>query len=200
MKLSKSILVAVILLMAGSAAAQDTAEAQTGTYVEAPPAHEASGSGIKDTSIHHRPYSASALLYVPWWYGIGIGLKLGFEIPIVHDGFIPKLNDSFSLEPSFTFAYSTYYSTNDVSLVRYTPAISALWSFYLSDRFRVYGALNLGLTVLTYHDDLAYFDHDNSYYFYGELAAGLFYNFSDVFALRAELGWQGLRGGIAFQF
>lgn len=159
--------------------------------------------GIRDTSEHRRPFTLSALAYVPWWYGIGIGVRASFEIPLVHDGFIPSLNDSFSLEPSFSFAYSSwnrfsYY--DELHALRYTPALAALWSFHFSPQFRAYGAVNLGYTLVSYTGDQGGYDFKDWDYFYFEVSAGVFYDFSEHLAVRAEVGWQGLRGGLAVLF
>jgi hypothetical protein len=114
---------------AAAPAAESSASLPPPSYAAAP---VTPSGGIRDSSDHRRPFALSAMAYVPWWYGLGIGVKLGFEIPILHDGFIPSLNDSFSLEPSFSFAYSTwnrfsYY--DDLHALRYTPALAALRSF-----------------------------------------------------------------------
>jgi hypothetical protein len=206
-------LLVVVLLMVGSRGAaqgllpEDTAQRPAAeaapppppppTFVSTPAPAPLEGS-IRDVTPHTRPYTLSALAYVPWWYGLGIGVKAGFEITLVPDGFIPSINDSFSLEPSFSFAYSRWnsFAGVDLNALRYTPAISALWSFHFSPRFRAYGALNLGYTIVTYTGEWADYYRDGSY-FYGELSAGLFYNVSERVALRAEVGWQGLRGGLS---
>jgi hypothetical protein len=185
---------------AESASPPPPAYAPPPAYVP-PPA--APSGGIRDDSAHRRPFTLSVLAYVPWWYGIGIGARVGFEIPIVHDGFIPSLNDSFSLEPSFAFAYSswnTFSYYDDLHALRYTPALAALWSFYFSPKFRAYGSVNLGYTVVSYTGDLGGYRFGNEDYFYYEICAGLFYNFNEHLAVRAEVGWQGLRGGLAVLF
>lgn len=206
------LVVSVLLVLCNRSAAQGLLPAETTTAAQPvapppppPPAYVApapavpSDGGIRDSSAKQRPYTLSALAYVPWWYGLGIGIKAGFEIPVAPDGFIPSLNDSVSVEPSFSFAYTRWntYAGVDLNALRYTPAISALWSFHFSPRFRAYGALNLGYTIVTYTGEYADFYGDDGSYFYGELSAGLFYNIAERVALRAELGWQGLRGGLS---
>jgi hypothetical protein len=196
----------------GSAQEAPASGAESSTVAPAPPpppnyapapAPAALDGSIRDASAKRRPFTLSALAYVPWWYGIGIGARVGFEIPIVHDGFIPSINDSFSLEPSFALAYSTYNQFSyydDLHALRYTPALAALWSFYFSPKFRAYGAVNLGYTIVSYTGDLGGYEFANDDYFYYELSAGLFYDFSEHLSVRAEIGWQGLRGGLAVLF
>jgi hypothetical protein len=230
----RSPILAVILLLIGPVLspllspatrvfAQDTAAPAETSSPSASPAYEpykpapegsgsASGGGggggggstIKDTSAHRRPMTLSGLAYVPWWYGIGIGMSVGFEIPIMHDGFIPSLNDSFSIEPSFGFAYLDYYYygnvDNDYALM-FRPAVGALWSFYLKPNLRVYGIINFGYTRINRYYDEASTSLKYGYnYFYGEAGAGVIWNFAEKWAVRGELAFHGLRGGINYSF
>jgi outer membrane translocation and assembly module TamA len=54
--------------------------------------------------------------------------------------------------------------------------------------------------VVTYTGDTGGYRFKDQDYFYYELTAGLFYNFSERVGVRAELGWRGLRGGLAVLF
>jgi hypothetical protein len=158
-----------------------------------------SGDGtIKDWSEKRRPITISAMGFVPFLNGIGIGLKTGVEIPVVHNGFIPKLNDSFSVEPTFSVAYSTWYSLSDVQALTFIPAVAGMWSFHFAENLRAYAALNLGYSVVSWKADFDTKYLSNESRFYGEVTVGGFYKFADRFAARAEVGWEGLRGGIAF--
>jgi hypothetical protein len=166
---------------------------------QAPPAAEGS---IKDISVHRRPMALSMMAFVPWWYGIGIGPSLAFEIPIVHDGFIPRVNDQFSIEPSFSFAYTTWRDSydyyNDDFALMFRPAVAALWSFHFSSKLRAYAEVNIGYTRVNHKYDVSGTGFDVGYnYFYGELNVGMFYNFSQRLSLRAEMGFMGLRTGLA---
>jgi hypothetical protein len=157
---------------------------------------------IKDSSAHQRPFALAALAYVPWFQSIGIGISTAFEIPIMHDGFIPRLNDAFSIEPSFGFAYLEHYRDveGDYALL-FRPAVGAKWSFYLLEPLRVYALLSFGYSRVNHywepgtvsgpaHDDL----------FYGDLGAGVEWTFAAHAALRAEVAPQGLRAGVSFLF
>jgi hypothetical protein len=165
------------------------------------------GGGIKDNGPHRRPMTASALLSTPWRYGFGVGLTGAFEIPVVHDGFIPSINNSFSIEPFFTVAWNNYNAwggfglyDDDVDAWEFTPGVAALWSFYFNPRLRVYAAARIGVTVLhpTY-DGNRNIKFKNSIDGFGELAPGIFWNITDSIALRADIGWwSGIKGGVAF--
>lgn len=183
----------------------------TGPVAAQPAASSGGGGGIKDNGPHQRPMMGSAQIYTPWRFGFGFGLKLGFEIPLVHNGFIPQINNSFSIEPNFALAWNNYNRgygyygggifDDNVSAMEYTPGVSVLWSFYFSERFRAYAAIHLGVTILkpywTGDDDV---DGEFKTYtrFHGELAPGIVYMLSDRVGLRAELGWwSGAKFGVA---
>lgn len=214
-------------LSAERALAQD-GEAETGSPELAPgdpgpyrPAPETRASGgrggrskssraaqrntnIHDTSAHQRPFALGVMAYVPWIYGIGIGLSTAFEIPVVHDGFIRSINDSFSIEPSFAFAYLDYYGRGEVDgdyAFLFRPAVAGKWSFYVLEQLRVYALLNFGYSRVNHHWDDASVAYKHGYnYFYGEPAAGVEWSFAVHCALRAEIAPHGLRSGLSILF
>jgi hypothetical protein len=190
------------LLVASAAGAQDTgspAYASPTQPVYASPAPSSGAPGtIRDRGTHDRPVSLSAQLYVPWFYGFGIGVRLGGEIPIVKNGFISSINDSVSLEPNFYFAYSNYYSTSDVNLLRYTPAVSGLWNFHLKPNLAVYGMVSVGVTIRHWTNTNIYWHDNNDAVPFIELAGGVKWHFAEKIALRAEFGWYGPRAGVSF--
>jgi hypothetical protein len=153
---------------------------------------------IRDASDKSRPLGISLMAWVPWWYGFGIGGKAGVELPIAPNGFISSINDSVSLEPSFSVAYVDYgILSSSVGTIHLVPALAGIWSFHLSQDFRVYGAIALGYSIVSHTGGTnGYYDNFGFNYFYAEFNAGIGYALSSAFALRAELGWHGLRGGI----
>jgi hypothetical protein len=214
LKLASLVLVLGGLLMADRVCAQEGYESEPQPVYAAPGGAtvgpRGDGGGIKDNGPHVRPMMASALLYTPWRYGFGFGVKLGFEIPLVHNGFIPSINNSFSIEPYFGLGWNNYNrGTNfgliddDFAAVEFTPGVSVLWSFYFSSQFRAYAAIHTGVTIVNpyYAGDNDRVDDDgldNDIDFHFELAPGIVYKLNDKIALRAELGWwSGIKGGIA---
>lgn len=221
----EAVLITVCLAAFNTALAQDNSDPETGAvsasgdatyepYKPAPDANAPAGGGearssggrsdliIKDTSDHRRPMTLSLMAYIPWWYGIGIGFSTAFEIPIMHNGFLPNVNDSFSIEPSFGFAYVDYYSgwDDDYALL-FRPAVAALWSFYLKENLRVYGIVNFGYTRVNRYWNDRVGDVSRGYNdFYGEAGAGVVWNFAERWAVRGEVAFHGIRGGINFQF
>jgi hypothetical protein len=202
------------LLFAGGAAAQGEPAAAQPAYAapggaSAGPA-AGNGGGIKDNGPHRRPMAVSLMLSTPWRYGFGVGFTGGFEIPIVHNGFIPSINNSFSLEPFLTINWSSYNRgfnssfEDDFHAWEYTPGVAGLWSFYFSPQLRVYGAARLGVTIVSVgydgpNDNFArdYDDTDTDFFF--EIAPGVVYNVTPRIALRGDIGWwSGIKGGVAF--
>lgn len=152
---------------------------------------------ITDNSPKRRPESASVLAYVPWYHGLGFGLTGRFEIPVVHNGFIRSLNNSFSIEPSFGVDWS-HWGPNGASydVVDITPAVYGVWTFYISREFNAYGGLGLGFNV-----GIVSGTHPDTFtgdYFYWDPVVGIHYKVSRDIALRAEAGAQGLKGGVTF--
>jgi hypothetical protein len=205
-----------LLLVSNAAAAQteptdaptdvEAGETTTPAAVETAPTESApeSGSegGIRDTSIHEdRPFALSGMLYIPWYYGIGIGAMARFEIPVVKDGFIPSINDQFSIEPSIGFGYRSRgygFASDRLKFFDITPAVYALWSFHITPKFRPYGAIGLGYDIGIWLNDDDYPLNDvTGGFFYWDIAVGLFYKFTDNFGMRADLGVQGPKFGLA---
>jgi hypothetical protein len=196
------------LCSASGASAQDPAESVP-RYRPAPETRATGAkrssthnTSIKDAGAHRRPFALALLGYVPWFHGIGIGVSTAFEIPIVHDGFIPRLNDAFSIEPSFGFAYLDHYGDveGDYALL-FRPALGAKWSFYLLPALRVYALLSFGYSrVNHYFEPGAVPERASDDLFYGDLGAGVEWSFAAHAALRAEVAPQGLRAGVSILF
>ncbi len=174
-------------------------------------AQEASGTtrgpgGIRDLSPQERPQDLSLMLFAPWWHGIGIGAIARYEIPIVPNGFIPQINDQFSLEPSLAFSYTRgyaryYYGVGSIDRdygksINIAPALYANWSFHVTSKFRPYVAIGLGYSIGIEVGDVDW----SPSYFYFDSAVGLFYNFSSTVAFRAELGALGPKAGLSIYF
>jgi hypothetical protein len=192
-KISVGGLILSVALLSTSGLAQ--AQSQTKTKTTATQVESGPPDSITDTSIHTRQSDLSVMLWLPWYYGFGVGGVVRYEIPILPDGFIPTINDEFSLEPSFGVAYSGYASVNFLDL---NPALYGIWSFNFSKEFRAYFGLGLGANIGVYTGSIT--TGLNVTYFFWDICAGVFYKLSDSIALRGELGSQGLKAGVAFFF
>ena len=106
------------------------------------------------------------------------------------------------IEPSFGFSYTSLgYGVldDDVNYINFTPAVYGTWSFHFSHEFRAYGAVGLGWNIGTVTGDYD-FDVDADNRFYWDVAAGVFYDVASALSLRGEVGYGGLKAGIALLF
>lgn len=169
-------------------------------------AYSRGGDGtITDPGLHARSPDLSLMAYLPWVDGVGFGLDLRFEIPVLPDGFIPNVNDEFAIEPALKLAYRSYgYGYNypfgngdSVHFFDVVPAVYGIWSFWFSPKFRAYGGLGLGYDVAIASGT---YGGPNAGRFYWDPVVGLFYSFARNVAVRGEAGAQGLKGGLSFSF
>ncbi|HEX6240142.1 MAG TPA: outer membrane beta-barrel protein [Polyangiales bacterium] len=161
----------------------------------APPA----AGSIKDSSDQRRHYSVSLQAAFPWLYSLAGGFRVSGEIPILHNGFIPSINDSFSLEPLFELTYGRPTNTvfsDSINAINYTPALSILWSFYFKTNLRAYANLTLGYTIVD--DDYPGPGELDLNHFHHNFSVGAFYDFHPHWSVRGEIGYAGMRAGIAY--
>jgi hypothetical protein len=157
---------------------------------------------ITDWTITSRASDLSVLAWAPWYYGFGFGAQLRYEVFVLPTGFIPTLNDSFSLEPSIGLAYTSYWVPHYAwNVTDIAPALYGNWSFYFSRAFRLYLALGLGYNIGIATAPVGYVGGGIAdSFFYWDLAFGLSYKFSKAVAFRGELGSQGAKAGISIYF
>jgi hypothetical protein len=197
--LSSALLVGVLVSASGVARAQYYAQQPP---PPPPPPSVYSADGISDWSPKSRLSDLSVMAWLPWYFGFGIGGEVRYEFYILPNGFIPTINDSFSLEPSIGLAYTSYGVVNyGWSIIDIAPALYGNWSFYFSNAFRLYVGLGLG-----YNIGVASAPHGyngpaiGDSFFYWDLVGGLSYKFTRAIGLRAELGSQGAKAGLSFYF
>lgn len=155
---------------------------------------------IKDNSPKRRRYGISLDMHVPWLEGIGVGFKIGAEIPVAHNGFIPSINDSFSIEPRFLMAYQSWNSftrVDDLKVLTFTPAVAAVWSFHFKANLRAYFFVSFGYSIASNVNYTTYNVGDLNR-FYHDAGPGLFWDFASHWSLRAELGYAAMRVGISY--
>jgi hypothetical protein len=121
-------------------------------------------------------------------FGIGVGGLFG--LPIVEDGFIPSLNESFHLEFGL-FTNIAFTELRDFTWL--SPIGGVRWDWHIVQEFTAYAALRTGVAIGI---DRA----DSDFYFDGLI--GGFWRFSKPVAVRFELGGgvlgSGISGGVAF--
>lgn len=185
-----ALLTTSLLLAPGSTRANDRAERTS----ESSSAFRQKGA-LLDRSPQQRDQMISVFAFPSWYYGFGMGAAARYTLPVVHEGFIPALNDSFELE----FGGDLWFGGN--SAFSYTaigiPA-EARWTFHLTDRLDAYAKLGLGW-VLAFANASGFGTYDVGG-FYATGGPGVAYRVGDAVSLRAEVGNFGLRAGVGFAF
>lgn len=145
----------------------------------------------------------------PYHYGgLGLGLGARYAIPLGIPSLIPggRIRDNWSLEfGADFFHYSIDYggglfgSEYSYSVNQLYPAVGMQWNVWLNDRFAVYPKIEGGYLIGWVSDTSGYSAPSyNAPYVAG--IAGLIFKLGETFALRAEVGSFGLKGGISFLF
>ena len=67
-----------------------------------------------------------------------------FVLPVMHDGFLPGINDSFDVELG---GYVVWYFRNDTSYVFIEPAAGVKWNFHVLDELTLYVGARTGLVI-----------------------------------------------------
>lgn len=187
----RSVTLALCLSLAPTAFAQDGSGSVD-------PSLRGPGS-LSDASPQRRQPMVSIFVGFPagyWGYG-GVPFSVGgrYLQPILHDGFVPSLNDSFSVEAGVDlFAISR----TVLGLALAVP-IEAMWALHFSQKFSAYLKLGISLEVRfgdwcrgNYCGGAIGFGPD----FIGNI--GLIYKITDAIALRIEAGYPGLKIGLGF--
>lgn len=158
--------------------------------------------GLYDGSKHERSQQITGFLFLPWWAGFGIGAGARYGLPLLHDGVIPDLNDSLALELGLDAWYASwgYFGGSYGYLGLAAPVAELAWTFHITDRFDAYAKLGVGWSFWFYTGNISGVSglSHGGFYFVG--GGGINYKLAEKLTLRAELGYSGLRGGLAFAF
>lgn len=159
--------------------------------------------GLYDTGTHERPQLLSFFGILPWGYGFGFGAAARYGIPILHDGFIPSLNDSFGVEFGADFWFASYsygylgsnYSYGYKGLLL---PVEAMWSLHFTPQLSAYAKLGLGWNFYFWNDSVNNGLSGSGFWWNG--AWGVNYQLREKLWLRGELGITGLKGGVGLSF
>ncbi len=116
-----------------------------------------------------------------------------FVLPVLHDGFLPELNDSFDVELGGYVAWN--FKSNE-SYVFIEPAVGVKWNFHLLDELTLYVGARTGLVIGLGAD---IFEPD------GGGILGLYWHLGEGVDLRFEGGYAhvgrgGAQLGVSFPF
>jgi hypothetical protein len=103
-----------------------------------------------------------------------------------------------------SYGYSGYLSSGDYSWSEILPVAGCMWQFWLLPNLAVYPKVDLGYAIgwlsgYDYCDGIAGCSNPSYGGFFWDISAGVMYTLGKV-ALRAELGNELVKGGVAFLF
>lgn len=155
---------------------------------------------LLDRSPQHRSQMLSIFLGLPYghyYWGFPFGIGGRYLIPIIHDGFIPAVNDSFSIEFGLDLSGavgSRFYPTLGIP-------VEVMWAFHFTRKFAAY--VKAGAVL-----EINFVPYVCSTFTCGPIYApvtaspigniGLLYKFSDKISFRAEAGYPWVKVGLGF--
>lgn len=181
-------------LLAAPVLAEEAKPVQSDTPNEA--TFRQSGA-LLDRSPQRRPMMLSFFLGVPYnyyYYGFPFGLGARFMLPIVHDGFITTVNDSFGIEfgaDLFGVAGTRFYPSLGVPIEVY-------WQFHFTKNFSAYAKIGamLEINFVAYGCTTVACRNWTPVWFQPIGNVGIIYKFTEKVSFRAEVGYPWIKVGI----
>ena len=174
-------------VFAGSASAQ---EGESGTHAP---------GGLLDRSLQVRDMMVSAMagFHYGYYANYGVPLTIGgrFYIPIVHEGFIPQLNDEFGIEFGLDLniiMLSSIYTES--TLFGFGVPVDVMWDFHITPNFDAYA--KLGLVIGSNFSKYSY----GGFWWTIREAVGLRLKITEGLYFRAEAGFPAILAGLGFAF
>lgn len=161
-------------------------------------AADLSGPGsLTDGSHHARQRLLSVWLGFPYsyygWGGIGFPLGLGVSYlhPLVEDGFVPNLNDSFNLEVGANVTFAWAHGTTTWLAV----PLTVNWMLHFTPEFAGYLKLGAGINFT-----FGYWAHQGAAFVsaYPVGGLGVLFKVTPALTLRLEAGYPWLAIGLGF--
>lgn len=181
-------------LYAAPAFARDAAPANSGGAA----ADLKGPGGLTDGGAHRRQRLITAWVGFPYhYYGWGsVGFPLGFGVsyfqPLVDDGFVPNLNDSFNLEvgANATFAWTSGFST------WLAVPVTVNWMLHFAPSFS--GYVKLGAAI---NFSFGYWATNRAVVSAFPVGGiGIMFKLNQSLTLRVEAGYPWLAVGLGFAF
>jgi len=153
---------------------------------------------LLDRSPQRRSQLLSVFVGLPYgyfYYGFPFGIGGRYLIPILHDGFIPAINDSFSIEFGADLTGvvgASFYPTLGIP-------VEAMWQFHFTQKFSAYAKAGVVLEI-----NFVPYACTGTFACRGVVSAspignvGLMYKFSDKISFRAEAGYPWIKVGLGF--
>jgi outer membrane protein with beta-barrel domain len=160
-------------------------------------------SMIRDTGVHRRPLDFSVLGGAPGFglAGFGGGIRVG--IPILSDGFLPRLNDGVFFETGAELLHWTLLAGDYNSI---TVPLHMRWNFYLARDWTVFATAGFEFSYYLEHrffeapSGVAWFNVAQGGVLTFGVGGGVLYNFSESVSLRLDATLSLLAIGLTFRF
>jgi hypothetical protein len=158
--------------------------------------------GLHDGADQSRKLALSFMLNLPTWsnggyFGAGIGFGARFTYPLLPNGFVRKINDSFELEfNADLFDNLTNFSG---TLVGFDIAVGARYTLHFTAKIAAYLRVALGFQWATWVNNSFYRWSGGDFFFY-DFGPGAEYKILDFLVLRAEVSYTGFHLGAAYLF
>ncbi len=153
---------------------------------------------LLDRSPQHRSQMLSIFLGLPYgyfYYGFPFGIGGRYLIPILHDGFLPSVNDSFSIE--FGADLSGAVGTRFYPILGIP--VEVMWQFHFTSKFSAYAKVGVVLEF-----NFVPYVCSGTIACRGFVSAspignlGLVYKFTEKVSFRAEVGYPWIKVGLGF--
>jgi hypothetical protein len=187
-----SLLILSLALVSSSVAHADDATAPPPTAsVEGGGFH--GQGGLFDRSPQRRPQELSFFLGLPFYYGFGLGLGARYYIPILHDGFIPSINDEFGIEFGADFAGSFVgYFLPEVDI-----PVEVMWNFHFTRNFSAYAKAGVALEMVFANGAFGPYTQTGFYVTARPVGSvGLHLRINDTLNFRVEGGYPWVKVGL----
>ncbi len=125
--------------------------------------------------------------------GLATGVRVG--IPIIHNGFIPKLNNAVFINFGVDTYFITYQNTLDLSL---SVPITLHWEFYFNRRWSAFGEVGANIYLNSAFLKNGHFIFEPSQWLF--FAVGGKMHISENFGLVLRAGYPYLSFGLVFTF
>ena len=194
---------------AGQSASTDPSAATTPPPAETappPPALAAPGAPARaQVGPADAPTGPSLWGILPWG-GYGIGARYMIPVPITQILTRTRFRDYWALEVGadllhFNYDYAFGTTGFSYSWTEVIPVVGMMWQVWLTDDFAVYPKVELGYAFGWYSDTNGTMGSlQGGNHFFPDGTAGLLYKIGNGLTLRAEAGYVGGKGGIAWLF
>jgi len=160
-------------------------------------------SMIRDTGVHRRPVDVSLLAGAPGFGLAGYGGGLRVALPLLDDGFLPRLNEAFFFETGVEYVHWTLTAGDFDSI---TVPLHARWNFYLDKDWTVFVSAGFELSwflsegIFSAPNGVAWFNMVQGGVLVFGAGGGVLYNFSEAVSLRVDATLSLLAIGLTIRF